>query len=178
MARILIVCSSTDGQTRKICDRLQHIAQASGHQVSLSMIEDARGLSLTGFDSVVIGARIRYGKHDPRVIAFANRHAALLNAMPSAFFSVNIVARKTEKNQPGTNPYVQKFLTQVAWRPTLLDVFAGKLDYPRYRFFDRLMIRFIMLVTHGPTDPGAVVEFTDWQRVDALGRSIVASQSA
>lgn len=177
MSRVLIICSSTDGQTRKICDRLRVILQDGGHSVSLAMIEAAGELDPGSFDQIVIGARIRYGKHDPRVIDFANRHAGALNAMPSAFFSVNIVARKPEKDRPETNPYVKKFLTQVAWRPTTLDVFAGKLDYPRYGFVDRQMIRFIMLVTKGPTQPDAVVEFTDWQRVEAFGRSIAASQA-
>ena len=177
MPRVLIICSTTDGQTKKICNRLRDIVQAGGHQVDLAMIEDAGQLEPSSFDKVVIGARIRYGKHDPRVIEFVNRHAGALNAVTSAFFSVNIVARKPEKNRPETNPYVRKFLTQVAWRPTLLDVFAGKLDYPRYKFFDRQMIRFIMLVTKGPTQPDAVVEFTDWQRVEAFGRSITALQA-
>ena len=175
MARVLIVCSTTDGQTRKICDRLARIVQGSGDHVSLVMIEDSGELDPMSFDKVVIGARIRYGKHDSRVIEFVHRHASALNAMPSAFFSVNIVARKPEKNRPETNPYVRKFLTQVAWRPTLLDVFAGKLDYPRYTFFDRQMIRFIMLVTKGPTQPDAVVEFTDWQRVEAFAQAINAA---
>ena len=53
-------------------------------------------------------------------------------------------------------------------------MFAGKLDYPRYGFFDRQMIRFIMLMTKGPTDPAAVVEFTDWQRVEAFARDVCA----
>ena len=175
MARVLIVCSTTDGQTRKICDRLARIVQGSGDHVSLVMIEDTGELDPMSFDKVVIGARIRYGKHDSRVIEFVHRHASALNAMPSAFFSVNIVARKPEKNRPETNPYVRKFLTQVAWRPTLLDVFAGKLDYPRYTFFDRQMIRFIMLVTKGPTQPDAVVEFTNWQRVEAFAQAINAA---
>ena len=34
------------------------------------------------------------------------------------------------------------------------------------------MIRFIMLMTKGPTDPTAVVEFTDWQQVEAFGRQL------
>ncbi|MDH5211994.1 MAG: menaquinone-dependent protoporphyrinogen IX dehydrogenase, partial [Betaproteobacteria bacterium] len=53
-------------------------------------------------------------------------------------------------------------------------VFAGMLDYPRYGFWDRQIIRFIMLLTRGPTDPRAVVEFTDWSMVDAFGRSVAA----
>ncbi|HJW12213.1 MAG TPA: flavodoxin domain-containing protein, partial [Albitalea sp.] len=132
MKTVLLLCSSTDGQTRKICERLRERMQDAGDAVTLAMIEDAGELSPAGFQLAVIGARIRYGKTDARVIAYANRHAAALNAMPSAYFSVNIVARKPEKNRPETNPYVQAFLKRVAWRPRMLEVFAGKLDYPRY----------------------------------------------
>jgi len=91
---------------------------------------------------------------------------------PSAFFSVNIVARKPEKSRPETSPYVRKFLSQVSWRPTQAAVFAGKLDYSKYEFWDRTIIRFIMWMTRGPTDPATVVEFTDWGEVDAFGLAI------
>jgi menaquinone-dependent protoporphyrinogen oxidase len=51
-------------------------------------------------------------------------------------------------------------------------VFAGKLDYPKYGFWDRTIIRFIMWMTRGPTDSTTVVEFTDWREVDAFGLAI------
>jgi menaquinone-dependent protoporphyrinogen oxidase len=172
MARVLILCSSTDGQTRKICERLRGALQQSGHDVSLAMIDDAQAFAPDDFALVVIGARIRYGKTDRRVIDYANRPGDALNAMPSAYFSVNIVARKPGKDSPATNPYVRKFLRSVIWRPRLVDVFAGKLDYPRYGVCDRLIIRFIMLLTGGPTAPDTVVEFTDWQRVDGFGAAL------
>lgn len=172
MKTVLVLCSSTDGQTRKICDRLRQIMQDAGDMVMLTMIEDAREVSPADYQMAVVGARIRYGRTDARVIEYANRHAATLNAMPSAYFSVNIVARKSEKNRPETNPYVQAFLRRVAWRPDMLEVFAGKLDYPRYGVLDRMIIRFIMWLTHGPTEPDAVVEFTDWQRVEAFGHAL------
>jgi menaquinone-dependent protoporphyrinogen oxidase len=87
---------------------------------------------------------------------------------------VNIVARKPEKNTPATNPYLIKFLRQISWQPKLLGVFAGKLDYPRYGVFDRFMIRLIMRMTQGPTDPKAVIDFTDWLQVEAFARSVDA----
>jgi menaquinone-dependent protoporphyrinogen oxidase len=174
MKKVLLLCSSTDGQTRKICDRLRRTLQNAGDTVTLAMIEDARELSPADFQMAVIGARIRYGRTDARVIEYANRYAAVLNAMPSAYFSVNVVARKPEKNRPETNPYVRDFLRRVAWQPLMLDVFAGKLDYPRYSMLDRMIIRFIMWLTGGPTQRDAVVEFTDWQRVEAFGHRLCA----
>ncbi|MBK5206232.1 MAG: menaquinone-dependent protoporphyrinogen IX dehydrogenase, partial [Polaromonas sp.] len=71
-----------------------------------------------------------------------------------------------------TNPYLLKFLKQISWKPKQLAVFAGKIDYPKYSFLDRLVIRFIMWMTKGPTKRDAVVEFTDWHQVEAFGRLI------
>ena len=34
------------------------------------------------------------------------------------------------------------------------------------------MIRFIMWMTNGPTDPESIVDFTDWDQVDAFGDRI------
>ncbi len=174
MASVLILYSTTDGQTLRICQGLQQHLEQAGDRVKLVSIMDKNTPDLSGVDKIVIGARIRYGKHQPEVFSFIKTNLALLQRIPSAFFSVNIVARKPEKNRAETNPYVLKFLRKTPWKPRLVDVFAGKLDYPRYGFFDRQMIRFIMLMTRGPTDPTAIVEFTDWQRVEAFAQRIHA----
>lgn len=174
MSRILVAYSSTDGHTRHICERLQQVMAQQGNAITVVPLEQAEALDLTSFDKIVIGASIRYGKHQPEVAPFIARHQALLERKTNAFFSVNIVARKPGKNRPESNPYLLKFLRQITWQPQLTAVFAGKLDYPSYRFFDRLMIRLIMLMTHGPTNPTAVIEFTDWQQVEAFGRQVCA----
>jgi menaquinone-dependent protoporphyrinogen oxidase len=172
MSQILVIYSTTDGHTRHICERLQQVMAQHGKTVTVVPLAQADALDLAGFDKIVIGASIRYGKHQPQVAQFIARHQALLQSKPNAFFTVNIVARKPEKNQPQTNPYLIKFLRQISWKPKLLGVFAGKLNYPSYGFFDRQMIRFIMLMTKGPTDPKAVIEFTDWQQVETFARQV------
>jgi menaquinone-dependent protoporphyrinogen oxidase len=172
--RALVLCSSTDGQTRRICERLRRILEAAGAKVTLTRIDDADDVTPAGFDLAVVGARIRYGRTDARVIDFARRHAKTLDAMPSAYFSVNIVARKPGKDRPETNPYVRAFLRRAQWRPHRVDVFAGRLDYPSYGIVDRLVIRLIMRMTGGPARPDTVVEYTEWQRVDAFGRALCA----
>ncbi len=171
MAKLLIIYSTTDGHTRSICERLRDIAAAQ-NEVSLVAMAEQPGIDIAPFDKVVIGASIRYGKHQQEVFDFVSRNQDALDGKPNAFFSVNVVARKPEKNTPETNPYLQKFLKKIDWQPKNLAVFAGKIDYPRYGFMDRTMIRFIMWMTKGPTDPTLTVEFTDWDTVDAFGRTI------
>jgi len=171
MANILITYSTTDGHTRSICKHLQELV-AEQHDVVLSAMDDDPGIDLTPFDKVVIGASIRYGKHQQQVMDFIKRNQVALESKPNAFFSVNVVARKPEKNTPETNPYLQKFLKKIAWEPGNLAVFAGGIDYPSYGFVDKHMIRFIMWMTKGPTDLTETIEFTDWNKVDAFGELI------
>jgi menaquinone-dependent protoporphyrinogen oxidase len=172
MARILIIYSTTDGHTREICQRLRQVIEQEDHRVTLMSIDDEPNVDMKPFDKIVLGASIRYGKHGKEVYEYIERNEQILDSKPNAFFSVNVVARKPEKNQPETNPYLKNFLKQISWQPKELAVFAGKIDYQRYRFWDRLMIRLIMWVTKGPTDPKTVAEFTNWKQVEAFGRLI------
>ena len=172
MASVIIAYSTVDGHTQHICERIAGAVRDKGHDVDLAPIDDGPEVDLANYDKIVIGASIRYGKHRPQVTALINDNQATLESKPSALFSVNVVARKPEKNTPDTNPYLQKYLKQIDWQPRHLAVFAGKIDYPRYSFLDRLAIRFIMWMTKGPTDPTAVVEFTDWNKVDEFAARV------
>ena len=172
MAKILIIYSTTDGHTRKICQRLQQNIETDEDQVVLSSIEESSVVDLEAYDKIVIGASIRYGKHSPRVYDFINTNIQVLQSKRNAFFTVNVVARKPDKNRPDTNPYLKKFLTQIAWKPENLAVFAGKINYQMYKFRDRFMIRFIMWITKGPTDLSTNIEFTDWAKVDEFAQTV------
>jgi menaquinone-dependent protoporphyrinogen oxidase len=174
MARILIAYSTTDGHTARICQRLAELLAARAHETRVAPLATVEERDLAACEKVVIGASIRYGRHSQAVLDFIERHERVLNRKPSAFFSVSVVARKPEKNQPHTNPYVRKLLRRIPWRPREVGVFAGKIDYPRYSPLDRTIIRFIMLITGGPTDPKAVVEFTDWSAVEAFAGRVAA----
>ena len=178
MTSILLIYSTVDGHTREICERLQQCWRDEGLATTLVSLDEDPGLDPAAFDRVVIGASIRYGRHRQNVVDFINRHAEVLQRQPGAFFSVSLVARKLNRDSVATNPYVKRFLETISWRPDIVEVFAGKLDYPRYGLADRLMIRLIMWLTNGPTDPAAVVDYTDWDRVEAFARRMAVATSA
>ena len=172
MAEVLLVYSTVDGHTREICSRLCAVIEADGHSVTVVELTPDSAIDLDQPDAVVIGASIRYGRHRAEVARLINDNAATLDSKPGAFFSVNAVARKPEKKTPETNPYVRKFLASIRWQPPLVGIFAGKIDYPHYGFLDKTMIRFIMWLTNGPTDPHGTFEFPDWDAVDEFGRRV------
>ena len=168
MHQNFIIYSSTDGQTIKICKRIMSIIGDS----KIVSIDEAKNENLSKYEKVIVGASIRYGKHKPELYEYISENCDHLIDINASFFSVNVVARKPEKNTPLTNPYVQKFLSISQWHPSLIGVFAGKIDYPRYGVLDKFMIRLIMWITKGPTDTKNVYEFTNWDDVDSFAKKI------
>lgn len=163
-SKIGILYSTVDGQTLKICKVIKEVLTEKGNSVELFSIDDFDG-KIADFDQFIIGSSIRYGKHNPKIIQFINEHKKELDKTKNAFFSVNLVARKPERATPETNPYFIKFLKTIDWIPNISAVFAGKLDYQKYPFTDRLMIQLIMWMTNGPTNPKTKIEYTDWDKV-------------
>ena len=162
-----MIYSSVDGHTLKICNRLLKILLKQNQDIKLFSIEDFQE-DISQYDRLILGASIRYGVHNKQVIEFINTNKEQLDSIKTAFFSVNLVARKPEKNTPETNPYVIKFFKKINWTPTMVEVFAGMLDYKKYPFWDRIMIQLIMRITKGPTDLNTKIEYTDWEKVDAF----------
>lgn len=171
--KIGIIYSTVDGQTLKICKKLREVLQQNDQEVDLISIDDFKE-DITKYDKLVIGASIRYGVHNDKVIEFIKTNKKVLDSIKTAFFSVNLVARKPEKSSPETNPYVVKFFKNIDWKPTVVEVFAGKLDYKKYSFFDRKMIQLIMWMTKGPTNIDAEIEYTNWEKVNEFAISLIA----
>lgn len=162
--KIAILYSTVDGQTLKISKVIKENLEKNNCEVHLFSIVDF-DQDILSFDTLVIGASIRYGVHNEKVIQFIKNNKSKLDTIKTSFFSVNLVARKPEKSSPETNPYVIKFFNTIDWKPTVVTVFAGNLDYQKYPFFDRIMIQFIMWITKGPTDSKTKIEYTNWQKV-------------
>jgi menaquinone-dependent protoporphyrinogen oxidase len=118
------------------------------------------------FDKIIIASSIYYGKHNNQIDKFIRDYSDVLNSKKTAFISVNLVARKLEKSEPDTNPYLLKFLNSITWKPTISVVFAGKLDYKIYSFRDRILIKLIMLITKGPINSKSEIEYTNWSEVE------------
>jgi menaquinone-dependent protoporphyrinogen oxidase len=171
MSGSLIIYSSTDGQTKIICEKIKNFSKNS-ESIKLISLEEASDFNLQPYEDIIIGASIRYGKHNKNLYKFISSNKAILIKKRSAFFSVNVVARKPEKNTPETNPYMKKFLKISNWKPDKLGVFAGKVNYPNYSFFDKYIIRLIMFITKGPTDTSKSFEFTDWSKVEDFAKEL------
>ncbi len=171
MEDTLIIFSSVDGQTEKIANFIKSSSKRK-ESIKIISIKNIKLENLNDYKNIIIGASIRYGKHSKNIYSFIRENKSLLDNKNTAFFSVNVVARKPDKNTPETNPYIKKFLKQTKWMPKKKAVFAGRVDYPNYEIFDKYIIRFIMFITKGPTDITKSYEFTDWSKIKQFSDEI------
>jgi len=171
---ISLYYASHDGHARRIAARIETRLRETGCAVAATDLTerqpDAAEIAAAGVVAVV--AAIRYGYHLPPARAMVQTHRALLAAKPLAVISVNLTARKPEKRSLERCVYLRKWMARMRLKPAVAAAVAGMLDYPRYGRFDRFMIRLIMTLTKGPTDPTLTIEFTDWDQVDGLAAEI------
>lgn len=157
--------ASHDGQSLKIAARiLARLGLPEDGFTRLGptppVLDPARPLLLV--------AAVRYGKHLAEAEALLKAYAAMPQRPPLALVSVNLTARKPDKKTAEQSAYLKKAISTHGLQPVAARAIAGKLDYPRYKWTDRQLIRFIMWVTGGPTKGTEVIEYTDWAEVDAF----------
>ncbi|MZI93855.1 menaquinone-dependent protoporphyrinogen IX dehydrogenase [Vibrio sp. CAIM 722] len=165
MLKILYLYSSREGQTKKIINTIAE--QVSEHEYEIIDLHKVETLDFSIYDKVLIGASIRYGHLNKKLYQFIERYQSQLEEANSAFFCVNLTARKEAegKDTPEGSIYIKTFLKKSPWQPELIGVFAGALYYPRYGWFDKMMIRLIMTLTKGETDTTKEIEYTNWDKV-------------
>jgi menaquinone-dependent protoporphyrinogen oxidase len=173
---VAVYYATRDGQSRKIAEhiwrRLEDGRTLRAPQNLLPELPTPAELAQARL--IVLVAAVRYGKHVPEVESFLRAYAALPAPPPLALASVNLSARKTGKTTSSGNVYLRKTIARHRLAPAIAVAFAGRLDYRRYNWSDRQIIRFIMLLTGGPTDPSTCIEYTSWSAVDEFADQIAA----
>jgi menaquinone-dependent protoporphyrinogen oxidase len=169
-----IYYATRDGQSRRIAE---HIARGLTENRILARTHDLAtampaAMDLAQAPLIVVVAAVRYGRHLPEADRLLAAYGGLPTPPPLAFASVNLTARKSGKASADSNPYLRKLLRRHRIAPALATALAGRLDYPRYKWTDRQIIRFIMLLTGGPTDPATSIEYTSWSAVDEFAAQI------
>ena len=175
---IAVYYATRDGQARRIaehiCGRLSEGGGLAAPQ-NLALAQPAPQ-ELAGAALIVLVAAVRYGKHLPEADRFLVAYRSLALPPPLALASVNLTARKPEKTTATRNAYLRKTIARHRLTPALAVAFAGRLDYRLYSWRDRQIIRFIMLLTGGPTDPNTNIEYTSWPAVDDFAARIAELQ--
>jgi menaquinone-dependent protoporphyrinogen oxidase len=171
---VALYYATRDGQSRRIAEHIfRRLAESEtlAPPQSLAMAPPAPA-DLAAASVVVLVAAVRYGKHLPEADRFLAAYGSLASPPPLALASVNLTARKPAKTTATGNAYLRKVIARHRLAPAVAVAFPGRLDYRRYSWLDRQIIRFIMLLTRGPTDPDTTIEYTSWPAVDEFAARI------
>ena len=168
--------ATRDGQSRRIAERIANRLADDGIPALAHGLAGASPApsGLTAARLVVLVAAVRYGLPLPEAEQFLASYRTLREPPQLVLLSVNLTARKPGKDTVEGNVYLRKSIKRHRLAPVLALAIAGRLDYSRYGWFDRQLIRFIMKLTGGPTDPATCIDYTPWGVVDDIARRIAA----
>ena len=158
--KVLVAYASRLGSTAEVAQAIAQTLIDAGEIVDLAAIQSVK--SIEGYQFVMVGSAIRYGRWLPDAIDFVTTYKTQLNHIPTAFFTVCMtLAEDTTANRLKA----QAFLDPVRALVTPLDEgwFAGKLDYDQLTFMQRVIGKIQKL-------PGG--DFRQWDRIQDWVRYI------
>jgi menaquinone-dependent protoporphyrinogen oxidase len=167
MAKILLAYATSEGQTRKIAERIAAELAQLGHEVAVrDSTTMPAPLADGAFDAVMIGASVHRGRHQAAVHELVQVNPALLRRLPSAFFSVGLVTASPDaEDRKDAENLIEAFCEKTGWRPPLTRSIAGALRYTQYGWLKRWFMKLIARHYGGPTDSSRDHELTDWEDV-------------
>jgi menaquinone-dependent protoporphyrinogen oxidase len=177
MQRALIIYASSNGQTREVAHRIADRL----HERAFTVVVADTGQPLhlpspVGFDLVIIGSRIQFGRHSSSVIAYLHQYRKELEATATAFFSVSMAAANGGDDPNG---YLATMFESVGWRPPLTTAIGGALVYRKYNVLLRFIMKRIAKAGGHATDTSRNHVYTDWARVtDFADRAIALTHPA
>jgi menaquinone-dependent protoporphyrinogen oxidase len=151
-----------------------------GHAVALVDADHGEiPADLERYDVALVGGPIHVGSYPRSILRFARDHREFLERVRSAFFSVSLgIASKTSDGRAQTLEIVERFVNQSGWRPARIELIAGALQYSKYNFLIRLIMKRITAKEGGDTDTSRDYEYTDWEAVDRFVHDLVPSMRA
>ena len=162
MARILVLFGTTDGHTARIAEALATAMRSQGADVELA---DAAKTSPDpgGFDAVVVAASVHAGGYQRAVRRWIRTNVPLLRTRRTAFVSVCLgVLQHDQAVDRELKAITKSFQAATGWSPDVTKVVAGALQYTRYNWLKRLLMKRIVRKAGGDVDTSRDYEYTDW----------------
>jgi menaquinone-dependent protoporphyrinogen oxidase len=174
MATIAIAYATRHGHTAKIAKYLAAAVRRAGLDAQLlDTDKPPRAPHLERVDTVVVAAPIHAGGYLPSTVQWVRAHVVELNAIPTAFCSIGLaVASRTTDGRAQTQPIVEAFQRETGWRPGRTELVAGALQYTKYNFMVRFVMRRIAAANGGDVDTSRDYEYTDWGALDRFAAEV------
>lgn len=172
---ILVLYSTTEGQTKKVAGRIAAISREAGHEAVLrDMASDQPTPPLGSFDAVICAASVHQGYHQVSAIDFVSAYASELNERLSAFVSISLSAAVPEGEEEARR-YVAEFSKKTGWKPAKILLVGGALHPAKYDYFEQEVVKNLLRQKGVADDMMSDYECTDWGALETFVRSFVDS---
>jgi menaquinone-dependent protoporphyrinogen oxidase len=168
---IPVFYATTEGQTRRIAERLVAIFQEKGFSSRAIDVAspDADYLEWGRAQAAVVGASLHAHHHQRSARAFVKEYAPNLNGRPSVFFSVSLAtASQSAEERNEAVRIAREFVEAAEWHADEIVCLAGRLAYTQYGWLTRLIMKRISRRHGNPMDTSRDYEFTNWDVVARL----------
>jgi menaquinone-dependent protoporphyrinogen oxidase len=164
----LIAYGTSEGQTRKIANKVAADVHELGHDAHLLDTAGFEETDVGSYDKVIVAGSVHQKRHQEAVEVFVMAKLAELQRRPTLFLSVSLSAAFSD-GMSEAQSYVDDFLASTGWKPTQSLLVAGALRYDEYDYFKAQIIEHVVLKCREVEGAKGDYEFTDW---DTLRRAV------
>jgi menaquinone-dependent protoporphyrinogen oxidase len=176
---VLIVYGTTEGHTRKIAERVEARVREKGHTVEARNAESLGPSFDPGkFDAVIVAASVHQERHQEAVGDFVTARREQMNSKPTAFISVGLSVVLDEAKDEA-QACADRFLASTGWKTPKVLLLGGAVRGSEYDYFQRQIVKFIVMKRGGLADMTRDYEFTDWNALDGfIDKFLVTAQKS
>jgi menaquinone-dependent protoporphyrinogen oxidase len=157
--RVLVSAATRHGSTAEVAAAIARVLAASGLAVDVAAPDTVA--DVTGYDAVVIGSAVYYGRWLPTALDLIRRSRQALPALPVWLFSVGPIGARPPAS--GEIAFAKELVSRTKARGHR--TFPGRLDRARLGWIERL----IMTVMNAPSG-----DFRDWPAISGWAHAIAA----
>jgi menaquinone-dependent protoporphyrinogen oxidase len=157
--KVLVSAATRHGSTAEVAAEIARVLAADGLAVDVAAPDTVADLS--GYDAVVIGSAVYYGRWLPTALDLIRRSQPALPALPVWLFSVGPIGARPPAS--GEIAFVDELVSRTKARGHR--TFPGRLDRARLGWIERL----IVTVMNAPSG-----DFRDWPAVRGWAHAIAA----
>lgn len=160
--RILVTYATRAGATAEIAAEIGSTLSQRGFLVDLKPVKEIQ--TLDGYQAVLMGSAVRMGNWLPEMVDFVKANRQTLDTLPVALFTVHLLnLEEDEASRAARQAYVRSV------RPLLHQAeevyFAGRMDFSRLSFLDRMVAKLVKAVE---------TDRRDWNAIRAWAETVFA----
>jgi len=177
MKPIGVFYATRQGHTQRVAEHVAATLHARGLETEVcNLRKQTEDVVFEDYTGVVLAASVHFGIHEYEMTKFVKQHRADLDAIPSAFISVNLTqagaerSTATEEQRTKAAGLVESFLNdfsaKTGWHPKYVKAVAGALPYTKYNFVLRFFLKRCVAKSGWDMDTSRDHVYTNWPALD------------